>query len=155
MITERIANLTSEQAEQALLIFYDLLPPEIWENGKKPSQARIEFLANQLQEEGPPEAKVLITALAKEQSPKGEIAKVLLNQFAQYEQLQPYLEKAIASATSSDKAIIEVAVLIALLAFMAGSKYEDGQFSFDGDRVVKLVEKLPSSVWSALTGGNS
>jgi hypothetical protein len=154
MITERIAALTPEQAEQALLIFYDLLPLEIWENGKKPPQARIEFLVNQLQEEGPPEAKEFITGLAKEQSPKGEIAKVLLNQFAQYEQLQPYLETAITSATNPDKAI-EIAVLIALLAFMAGSKYENGQFSFDGERVVKLVEKLPSSVWSALTGGNS
>ena len=42
---QSIASLSPEQAQRALMIFFDLLPADSWEGGTRPSAAKLEATA--------------------------------------------------------------------------------------------------------------
>ena len=97
---EQITSLTPEQAQRALLLFYEISPDDLWE-GRKPSQIDIKAWVEELQEEAPIEIQPFLTTLLNEpdQLHRGEIAKILLSNFAEYPSFLPHVEKAVTRAT--------------------------------------------------------
>jgi hypothetical protein len=111
-MTQEIAALTHEQAQRALLSFYDSLPTEYWEGNKKPSLAEIESTAEDLQDRAPAEIQPFIAALGTREgdAAKGEAAKTILNEFHQYEFLRPHVAQAIAKSREPHMAPIPVII---------------------------------------------
>ncbi len=123
-MVEKIAAMTPEQADRALLLFYDLLPRDSWEAGNKPSEGRIEDLADKLQENAPAEIQSFLDSLraAEDEATTGEVAKVLLGQFAQVDSLRPHVEQAVARSEEPHMALDPLtlgACVIVLLAAMS------------------------------------
>lgn len=109
---QSIASLSPEQAQHALMIFYDLLPDELWEGGKKPSAAELEFTAEQLQEGAAEDARPVVNALLAEGSEqgKGETAKAVLDMFHKQELLRGSVEQAAQQARQPHLAPIPLIV---------------------------------------------
>ena len=133
---EQIHSLTAQQAQRALLSFYDLLPEEFWEGAGKPSSVELKASVEDAQEEAPAEIGSLIgSLLSKEgQELKGALAKTLLDRFATYSPLRVYIEQALEDAIKPHMAPVSLiigAVLVALgaLTFDAGkteTQHDDG-----------------------------
>lgn len=153
---EKVASLSTEQAQRALLLFYDLLPAGSWQDGK-PSEARVEALTDELREDGPPEAQALLAKLDESDDPRiaAEVARVLLNQFADQPATRPYVETAVERAGEPHLMLIETVVLIGVLAVLSGIDYDKPPFAFKGQRVVELVKALPSSLGLSLGGSGA
>jgi hypothetical protein len=45
-MADEIGSLTDEQAIRAVKLFFDLAPPEIWEDSRKPSAERVKTVAD-------------------------------------------------------------------------------------------------------------
>jgi hypothetical protein len=119
MMTEKIAGLTPEQAQRALLLFYDSLPNEFWEGGRKPSTTEIEAAADNLQDNLTGEMQPAFDALMGKgnEAVKGETVKILLDLYWQHEPLQPYVEQAATKATEPMAPIpIIIGAMIVVLA---------------------------------------
>lgn len=156
---ERIAALTPDQAERALLLFYDLLPRENWEGGNKPSEARIEDLADKLQDKAPADIQPFLGSLrtGADETTTGEVARILLQQFAQIDSLRPYVEQAAVRSEEPHMALDPLtlgAFTIMLLAAMSTKtkiSVKDGavdvEVSGNAPKLVRelagVVEKLP------------
>ena len=149
-MSPKTSALSSEQAQRALLLFYDLLPAEVWE-GEKPSEARVEALTDELREDGPPEAQKFIEGLDETDDPEklGEVARVLLSQFADNPTTRPLVETAIERTSQPHLMFIEPLILVGVLAVLSSCRLEEGKFSFDGRNVVELVKALPSGLLGA------
>lgn len=93
---QSIATLSAEQAQQALMIFYDLLPDELWEGGAKPSPVKIESTVERLEDEAPESIRPVVAALVGEggEEKKGEAAKAVLGMFYEQESLRELVERA-------------------------------------------------------------
>ena len=157
---ERIAALTPEQAERALLLFYDLLPREGWESGNKPTEARIEVLADKLQDNAPADIQSFLGSLrtGDDEATTGEVAKILLQQFAQIDSLSPYVEQAAARSEEPHMALdpltLGACVIVMLAAMSSETKIsvKDGELGFQytggAPKLVRelkeVVEKLPA-----------
>ena len=157
---ERIERLTPEQAERALLLFYDLLPREGWEGGNKPTQARMEDLADKLQDNAPADIQSFLGSLrtGDGEAGTGEVAKILLQQFAEMDSLRPYVEQAAARSEEPHMALdpftLGACVIVLLAAMSSKTKIT---IKKDGSTVVEreggapklvrelagVVEKLP------------
>jgi hypothetical protein len=99
-LEEGLAELTPDQAQRALLLFFDSLPREGWQGGKKPSPVGIETLANELQEKAPDEIRPLLRAIRAggDEPVNAEVARQLLLRLARQGPLRPYLEMALGEA---------------------------------------------------------
>lgn len=155
----RIAALTPDQAERALLLFYDLLPRESWESGNKPNEARIEDLADKLQDNAPDEIQSFLGSLrtGEGDATTGEVARILLQQFAQIDALRPYVEQAATRSEEPHMALDPLtlgACTIVLLAAMSSKlkiSVKDGNIEVEhtggAPKLVRelagVVEKLP------------
>jgi hypothetical protein len=97
---EKIDALTHEQAQRALLRFYELLPEELWQ-GTKPTFGDLEYWREEIEDSATPDIEPFLKALEDEIDPstRGATARILLMQFAAYEPLQPYVEEAVEEAT--------------------------------------------------------
>jgi hypothetical protein len=146
---EQIASLTPEQAQRALLFFYEISPDDLWE-GQKPSQIDIKAWVEELQEEAPVEIQPFLTTLLNEpdQLHRGEIAKILLSKFAEYPPLLPHVEKAATRATEPCMAPLPVvmgALILALAVLPKEIKTEKvhikiGHLKEAAEFVGKLIE---------------
>ena len=115
----QINALTAEQAQRALLSFYDLLPDQYWEGAVKPAPVALKAAVEEVQEEAPVEIQTLIDSLLSEEAKelKGEAAKILLQKLAGYPSLCPQVEQALADAGKAHMAPVPLiigSVLVAL-----------------------------------------
>jgi hypothetical protein len=163
---QSIAALSPEQAQRALMIFYDLLPGELWEGGTKPSAAKLESTAEQLQEDAPEDVRPVVDALLAEggEEDKGEAAKAVLSMFHEQENLRGFVEQATAQAQQPHMAPIPLivgAVIVILAALPKEVDWKKGRAGFghlqDAAALIKefgkFVGKLPSDVWERITRG--
>lgn len=158
-----IASLSPEQAQRALMIFYDLLPGDLWEGGKKPSAAKIESTVEQLHEEATDDVRPVVDALLAEGSEeeKGEAAKTVLGIFYEQDELRGFVEQATQEAQRPHMAPIPliigaVIVLLAALPKEVDAKKKTWKFGHLRDAAVLMKEfanfagKLPAKVWEKL-----
>jgi len=151
---QQIASLTIEQAQRALLLFYDLLPDEFWEGRIKPSVAEIEASADEIQDNAPSEIQRFFSALNTEGNgvKKGEMARLLLQNFSQYEPLQPYVDQAVTLSAEPHMAPIPViigAYIVILAALPTKIEAKKGKLNIEFgnfEKIPKLVEKLTEFV---------
>lgn len=165
---QSIASLSPEQAQHALMIFYDLLPDDFWEGGKKPSAAKLKFTAERLQEDAPEDVRPVVNGLLAEGSEegKGEAAKVVLDMFYEQESLRGYVEQAVEQAKQPHLAPIPLiigAVIIVLALVPKKIKVKTGNRSVEVegqdskglvDSLANFVSKLPATAWKALVAGS-
>jgi len=159
---EQIISLTAEQAQRAILLFYDLLPSELWEDQTKPSLARMETLSDRVKENASGDVRPFVNALLAEGNTerKGEMAKLLLQTFAQQDALRPYVEQALTRSAEPHMAPIPVdigtlLIVLALLSVKMDVKTKWVKFHFEG-AAPELVEKftgLVKTLPSRLLGG--
>lgn len=152
MMTKQITSLTSEQAQRAILLFYDLLPHELWEDQTKPSVARMETLADRLQEKVPADIQPFLNSLRTEgdATRKGEVAKVLLGSFSQRESLHPYVEQAISRSAEPHMAPIPldigtILIVMAVLSLEINAEGKGWKIHLKG-RAPELVDKFADFV---------
>lgn len=163
MMEQSIASLSPEQAQHALMIFYDLLPDDLWEGGKRPSAAELKFTAEQLQEDAPDDARPVVNALLDEGSEagKGEAAKTVLGMLYEQESLRGFVEQAAQQAKQPHLAPIPliigaVIVLLAGVRVRVGPKGVDVQIAIPEnvkaivDGVKSLSKNLPDDVLQAI-----
>ena len=162
---QAIASLSPEQAQRALMIFYDLLPDDFWEGGQKPSAAEIGATAEELQEEAPADVKPLVDAMLTEggEVEKGEAAKVLLGLFYEQDSLRSFVEQAVEQAQQPHMSPIPliigaVVVLLSGVRFKAGRKGVELNIGVTGnvkslvDGIKSLADKLPTEVLKKIFG---
>lgn len=162
---QTIATLSPEQAQHALMIFYDLLPDDFWEGGQKPSTAEIGATAEELQEEAPADVKPLVDAMLAEggEVEKGEAAKVLLGLFYEQDSLRGFVEQATEQAQQPHMSPIPfiigaVVVLLSGVRFKAGRKGVELNIGVTGnvkslvDGIKSLADKLPTEVLKKIFG---
>lgn len=145
---DKITSMTTEQALRAILLFYDLLPHEMWEDQTRPSLARMEALSDRLEESAPNEIKPVINSLLAEGNldSKGELAKVLLHTFSQQDALRPYVEQAVAHSAEPhmEPALMGIGIVLLGLALLSHD-VDWGELHITS-HVPELVEKLTGLV---------
>ncbi len=163
---QSIASLSPEQAQRALMNFYDLLPAEFWEGGVRPSAARLESTAEQVQEEAPEDVRPVVDGLLAEgnEEEKGEVAKAVLAAFYERDELRGFVERATEQARQPHMAPIPLivgAVIVLLAALPKDVDLKEKRWKFghlrDAAALVKeLAEfagKLPAEVWKGFARG--
>lgn len=134
-MNSKINSLTDDQAQHALLKFYDSLPADFWK-GQKPTYGDIEFLFQEVEEEVEEESEVatFIEAVKDESDSeaRGETSRALLTLFAEQETLQPYVEQAVEEAKVPHMATLPTIIIAATVVLAALPKQidkEDGKIS--------------------------
>jgi hypothetical protein len=118
-LKEQIDNLSLDQAQKAILNFYELLPQDWWAEKKKWATANIEIRASMVQQKAPTEIQPILSNLTNPGNEllKAAMAKTLLFEFSQYEETQPYVKQAVTNAREPQMLPIPIfigAVLIVL-----------------------------------------
>jgi hypothetical protein len=163
---QSITSLSHEQAQRALMIFYDLLPGDFWEGGKKPSAVKLKLTAEKLQDDAPEDVRPVVDVLLAEgrEEEKGEAAKAVLSIFYEQESLRGYVETATHQAQQPHMAplpLIIGAVIVILAALpkkidWKNKQYEGGQLR-DAAALVKefgqFAAKLPVELWKEIIKG--
>jgi|SRR6516225_8005613 hypothetical protein len=148
-----ISSLSTEQAQRALLIFYDILPPQSWARGQKPASANLRALAERLEALAPSEVGQFIEELRNEQNAqfKGAVAKAILLQLAANEMARPYVEQAVSEAITAHMTILRE-IMFSMIALAALSQdIKTQSFEIHG-RAPELVQQLTGFV-KALPSG--
>lgn len=157
---DSISLLTDEQAINAVRLFYDFAPPELWEDGRKPAPERVEKVAAALVEYASADDKPVIAALLDDDKKelmgaRSEVCRMLLSQLRQSPTFLPIVDRAIETARQPQAGIepITGAFIVAIL--LATTKVEstpEGWKIYFGAGVVdaiaalrlpELLEKLP------------
>lgn len=128
-MNERIETLSDEQAQHALLRFYELLPPDLWE-GQKLSLSDLEFWHEEIDDAATPEIQPFLEAVEDDSdaSARAETARVLLTQFAEYEPLRSHVEQAVEEAEAPQMVplpLIIIAATVVLAAMPKEIEYTD------------------------------
>jgi len=163
---QSVASLSHEQAQRALMIFFDLLPGDFWEGGKKPSAVKLKYTAEKLQDDAPEDVRPVVDALlaAGREEEKGEAAKAVLTIFYEQESLRGYVEKATEQAQQPHMAPIPLiigAVIVILAALpkkidWKNKQYEGGQLQNAAALVKEFAQfagKLPAEAWKQIIKG--
>jgi hypothetical protein len=161
---QSIASLSPEQAQRALMIFYDLLPGDFWEGGTKPSAAKLESTAERLLDDAPEDVQSVVDVLLAEggEEEKGEAAKAVLSIFYEQDELRGFVEQATQQAQQPHMAPIPLiigAVIVILAALPKEVDKKKGKWKFghlrDAAALMKefatFVGKLPAEFWKGLT----
>lgn len=163
---QSIASLSPEQAQHALIIFYDLLPGDFWEGGAKPSAAKLESAAERLQGAAPEDIRPIVDGLLAggSEEEKGEVAKAVLGTFYEQDELRGFVEQATQQARQPHMAPIPLiigAVIVLLAALpkevnLKEKKWKIGHLRDAAALVKELAEfagKLPGDVWKSFAKG--
>jgi hypothetical protein len=120
---ERIDSLTDEQAQHALLRFYELLPADYWQ-GEKLTYSDLEYWQEEIDEAATPDIQPFLEAVEDESnaSARGRTARLLLVQFADYEPLRPYVEQAVEEAETPQMVPLPVVIVAATVVLAAMPK---------------------------------
>lgn len=142
-----LSDLSPETAQRAVMVLFDLLPAEFWEDGVKPALAELEAFAEELSGQAPAPLKpVLEAACTPADSPvKGELARLVLAEFSRQEALRPYVERAVATATERHMAplpLIIGAVIVTLAALPTELRVEKGKVVIRWGNLAKVGEVL-------------
>lgn len=164
---QAIALLSPEQAQHALMIFYDLLPGEFWEGGAKPSAVKIESTVEQLQDEASEDMRPVVDALLAEggEEEKGEAAKAVLSMFYEQQSLREFVDQAAQQAKEPHLAPIPLivgAVIVILAALPKEMDLKKGQYKFGHfedlaalmKEFAEFAGKLPAKFYELLLKGN-
>lgn len=118
MSTTLIDNLSAEQAQRAVLAFFDSLPEDAWAQDSKPSPGRVVRAIERGESQLPDDNAETLRALRESVSGQSEIARFTLKQLHDIPEFSPLVESAIAeaakphmSALPPEAAYILVAVL--------------------------------------------
>lgn len=164
---QSIASLPPEQAQRALMIFYDLLPGDFWEGGKKPSAVKLKYTAEKLQGDAPEDVRPVVDALLAEggEAEKGEAAKAVLSIFYEQESLRGFVEQATQQAQQPHMAPIPLIIGAVIVILAALPKEIDlkkgivkiGQLREAAALVKEFAQfagKLPADFLKGLIKGN-
>jgi hypothetical protein len=150
MNNSSIDQLSSTQAQHALLIFYDLLPASMWPADRKPSAAELEAVSENVQDAATGPTAQAVQALLAEGNDtlKGEASRSLLRRFQEAEELRPLVEQAIARARQPDMGIpLLIGAFIVGLAVLPRIEYVK-----EGKKTKLRVTINPSKNAGALVG---
>jgi hypothetical protein len=119
-LIDQIAQLSPDQAQEAIYLFYQLLPANWWTDQEKMSQDDIDFQARKILQHATDDVKPFLQALVSPDNLelKGDIARELLRGFAAHEPLHPYLKQAVEMAYEPDMFVIETGTLLIILALL-------------------------------------
>jgi uncharacterized membrane protein (GlpM family) len=164
-----IDQLSDEQAQHSLIIFYSSLPETLWEENSKPKQAELESFAFELQDESHDDAQAFLEKISNrnEDELRGSLSKYILNNLSDIDSLKPLIDNAAIKAKEPHMAAIPLIPLFALIAFLAVAPKEinrddKGNISAkfghldDGAKFVSsmtdFVKSLPESLKGLLKG---
>ncbi|MDT0641396.1 hypothetical protein RM553_01000 [Zunongwangia sp. F363] len=136
---EKIESLTDEQAQHALLRFYELLPEEFWQ-GSRLTFGDFEFWQEEIQEAATPEIQPFLKAVEDEADPsaRGETSRLVLKQMAAHKDFQPYLEQAVEEAKIPHMAPIPEIIIAATIVLAAMPKEIEWNNSAGNQLKIKL-----------------
>lgn len=119
-LIDQITRLSPGQAQEAIQLFYELLPQRWWSDQERMSQEAIDYRAKMIQQHAPGDMKPLLGKLLSSghMELKGEIARGLLREFARQEPLIPYLEQAVEMAREPDMFAVDAGTLLIILALL-------------------------------------
>lgn len=151
-----IDDLTPEQAQAALLKFYELLPATLWGGaGAKPSWTALEGLAEDLESEA--ESADLAGSIGAFRqasqagsAQRGELARFLLTKIEPIEPFQPYLDQAVESALAPKMVPIPLVIgavmlTVAVMPRVTSTSGKDGATTIEIDptgNLVRMVDAL-------------
>jgi hypothetical protein len=125
VLNQEIASLTSKQAQEAVTIFYDMLPKDQCQGGKKLSPAGLQASADELKKIASSDIAPFISSVLEGSNEvrREKLSKLLLGEFSRYEQLEPYVRTAIKEASEPHMADI-TPVIGALLIVLSAISLE-------------------------------
>jgi len=160
-MSEPIDALSAEQAQDALLRFYQLLPKEMWSDGK-PDVAELQGLAEDISEGTPDDVRDQVDSLLGpgEAGDRGTLAKAVLGQLEAIEPFRPYVDQAVTEAAQSRmiaETVVAGSVLVVIAVLPRVTRDADGKWSIHFDpagNMKNLIDSLTSFVreWK---GGHS
>lgn len=147
-LSQQIADLSSIQAQQAVLNLYELLPDELWIDSTKWPLEDMAIRAAILQDSSPESAQPLLSGLIEpgNEQLKAEMSKVLLLELASTDVAVTYVRTAVEAALEPDMFIIPLLVgaVIVFLALVP-TKIEIKNFRYEAknmEQVAKIFESL-------------
>ena len=157
-LSDQIGELTSEQAQQAVVNLYDELPDELWLNQSKWDLEDFPVRAEQLEFSSPTSLR---PALQEVMGPgndelKGELAKIVLVEFASLDETSEYVRSAVRAAREPDMIVpllIIGAVLIVLAVLPTKVKTKNFTVEFGNLQSVAELTKGLSDIMDKLKPG--
>lgn len=146
-MNEQISTLTPEQAQKAVLIFYDLVPDSMWSDEIKLSSRDVEAFVDDILKTAPDDVRQILNALMSDENDetKGTVSRNLLQELYEYHDLQPYVHKAVSKALEPTMAPIPLfigAYIIAMaMMSISGSTYDRETTKYDSSgRIIQQTK---------------
>jgi hypothetical protein len=146
-LSQQIADLSANQAQQAVLNVYELLPAELWIDSTKWPLEDIEIRAELIQDSSPESVQPLLSGLigpGNEQL-KAEMSKGLLLELASDDATVTYVRSAVEAAQEPDMFIpLLVGAVIVFLALVPTKiKTKNATWEFKNmEQVAKIAQSL-------------
>lgn len=157
-LRDQIGELTSEQAQRAVLNLYDELPDSLWLNKSKWELEDFPVRAEQLEFSSPASLRPAlqqVIAPGNDQL-KGELAKAVLVEFASLDETSEYVRSAVRAAREPDMIaplLIIGAVLIVLAVLPTKVKTKNLTVEFENMKSVAELAKGLSDIMDKLNPG--
>jgi hypothetical protein len=147
-LSQQISDLSQNQAQQAVLNLYELLPDNLWIDSAKWPLEDMEIRAALLQNRSPESAQPLLSGLIEpgNEQLKAEMAKALLLELASADVTATYVRSAVEAAQEPDMFIIPL-LIGAVIVFLAlvPTKIETKNFTYEAknlEQVAKIADSL-------------
>ncbi len=147
-LSQQIADLSPDQAQQAVLNLYELLPDELWIDSTKWPLEDMEIRAELLQDSSPESAQPLLSGLIEpgNEQLKAEMSKALLLELASVEVAVTYVRSAVEAAQEPHMFVIPLLVgaVIVFLALVP-TKIKTKNFTLElnnMEQVAKIFDSL-------------
>jgi len=161
-----LTDLTDEQAVQAVRLFIDVSPAEIWADGEKPTSARMKQIADAMVANAPADVKAQVAAVAQKDPDGGtatqaRVARLVLERLRSIPAFAPAVEEAIQAARTPHKFIVDPitgAFVLGILVLTGKYSFKPGNVQIEpGARIPEILEKLPdvikalpAEIWTAV-----
>jgi hypothetical protein len=147
-LSQQISDLSQNQAQQAVLNLYELLPDNLWIDSAKWPLEDMEIRAALLQNRSPESAQPLLSGLIEpgNEQLKAEMSKALLLELASADATAACVRSAVEAAQEPDMFIIPL-LIGAVIVFLAlvPTKIETKNFTYEAknlEQVAKIAESL-------------
>ncbi len=154
-MVEKIQALTDDQAQHALLGFYELLPPDLWQ-GEKPTPADLEFWEEEIFAAATPDIKSFLTAVKEpgDTSIRAETARIILTQLSGHEIFRPYVRQAVDAALVPHMAPLPLIISAVTLVVLAAMPRKIVKQDAEGNSLTMELGQLESAAdfIKAITG---
>lgn len=120
---EKIKTLTDEQAQRALLRFYEILPENYWQ-GSKFTFGDLKFWQKQIDSNATPEIQTFLSAVEdkSDSSARGETSRLLLLEMMEYESFHSYIQEAVEESKIPHMSAIPEIIIAATIVLAAMPK---------------------------------